>query len=83
MAVTMGSTDIQMSDILPCVVILSVSVTFIKYSMKHSLMRLSFHDISPFSTSIIFLLASLSQNNGLKVFQTATRFRTFNGSNLF
>ena len=57
MALTLGSIDILMSDILSCVVILRVSVTFIKYSLRHSLMRLTFDNISPFSTSMIFRLA--------------------------
>ena len=82
MALTMGSIDILKSDILSCVVILRVSVTLVKYSLKHSLMLLSFDSVSSFSTSMIYLLASLSENNGLKVFQNAPSFPTFNGSKL-
>ena len=82
MALTMGSTDILMSDILPCIVILRVSVAFMKYSLKHSLICLSFDNISPFSTSMIFLLASLSESNGLKVLHNASHFPTFKGSKL-
>ena len=82
MALTMGSLDILKSDIVSCVVILRVSVTLVKYSLKHSLMLLSFDSVSSFSTSMIYLLASLSENNGLKVFQNAPSFPTFSGSKL-
>ena len=63
----MGYIDILLSDILSCFIALRVSVTFIKYSLKHSILRFSFHNISPFSTIMIFRLASLSENNDLTV----------------
>ena len=81
MALTMGSIYILVSDILSCVVILRASVTFMKYSLKHSFICLSFDNISPFSTSMIFLLASLPENNGLKAFQNASPFLPSAGLN--
>ena len=50
----MGSKDVLTSDITLCFTILRVSVTCIKYSLKESLLRLSFDNVSPSSTSISF-----------------------------
>ena len=43
-------------------------------------MHLSFDNMSQFSTSVIFLVVSLSENNSLKVFQNAPAFLPQAGS---
>ena len=81
MASIMGSIELLMSDILSCFIILKVSVTFIKHSLKQSLMRLSIDNIFLFSTNMIFRLASLSKNNDLKGFQNPSLFQPLAGPN--
>ena len=82
MAFNAGSSDVLTSITISCATMLRVSLIFMKYSLKHSLICLSSDSISPFSTSMIFLLPSLSENNGLKVFQNVSPFPTLNGSKL-